>query len=93
MEANYNIVLVLPHINMNLPRAYMCSPCGSVVKNLPSKLETRVQSLGWEDPLEKEMASHSSIHAWKIPWMEKPFNAVLKIYFELSARKWMISTV
>ena len=34
--------------------------------------ETRVQSLGWEDPLEKEMATHSSILAWKIPWTEEP---------------------
>ena len=34
--------------------------------------EIQVQSLGWEDPLEKEMAIHSSILAWKIPWMEKP---------------------
>ena len=33
---------------------------------------TRVRSLGWEDPLEKEMATHSSIHAWKIPWTEEP---------------------
>ena len=35
-------------------------------------LETWVQSLGWEDPLEKEMATHSSILAWKIPWAEEP---------------------
>ena len=34
--------------------------------------EARVKSLGWKDPLEKEMATHSSTHAWKIPWMEKP---------------------
>ena len=34
--------------------------------------ETRVRSLGWKDPLEKEMATHSSILAWKIPWMEEP---------------------
>ena len=34
--------------------------------------ETQVQSLGWEDPLEKEMAMHSSILAWKIPWTEEP---------------------
>ena len=34
--------------------------------------ETRAPSLGWEDPLEKEMATHRSILAWKIPWMEKP---------------------
>jgi len=42
------------------------------VKHLPAMRETRVVSLGWGDPLEKEMATHSSILAWKIPWMEKP---------------------
>ena len=42
------------------------------VKRLPAMLETWVQSLGWEDPLEKEMATHSSILAWKIPWTEEP---------------------
>ena len=42
------------------------------VKRLPTMQEIRVQSLGWEDILEKEMATHSSILAWKIPWMEKP---------------------
>ena len=45
---------------------------GSVVKNLPEMQETQVQSLGWEDSLEKEMATHSGIHAWKMPWTEKP---------------------
>ena len=44
----------------------------SVVKNLPAKQETWVQSLGWEDPLEEEMATHSSIPAWEIPWTEDP---------------------
>ena len=43
-----------------------------MVKNLPAMQETRVRSLGWEDPLEKEMATHSSIPAWKIPWTEEP---------------------
>ena len=43
-----------------------------MVKHLPTMQETRVQSLGREDPLEKEMATHSSILAWKIPWMEEP---------------------
>ena len=43
-----------------------------MVKCLPTVWETGVQSLGWEDLLEKEMPSHSSILAWKIPWMEKP---------------------
>ena len=45
---------------------------GLVVKNLPAMQETRVRSLGWEDPLENRMASHSSILAWKIPWTEEP---------------------
>ena len=44
----------------------------SRLKCLPAMRETGVQSLGWEDPLEKEMATHSSILAWKIPWMEEP---------------------
>ena len=43
-----------------------------MVKCLPTMGETWVQYLGWEDPLEKEMATHSSTLAWKIPWMEKP---------------------
>ena len=41
------------------------------VKNLPAMKETWVHSLGWEDPLEKEMAMHSSILAWRIPWTEE----------------------
>ena len=43
-----------------------------MVKRLPTMEETQVQSLGWEDLLEKEMATHSSILAWKIPWTEEP---------------------
>ena len=43
-----------------------------MVKHLPAMWDTWVQSLGWEDPLEKEMATHSSTLAWKIPWMEEP---------------------
>ena len=46
-------------------------PGGSVVENLFAKTETWVQSLGQEDTLEKEMATHSSIRAWKIPWTKK----------------------
>ena len=42
------------------------------VKRLSTMQETRVRSLGWEDPLEKEMAAHSSILAWRIPWIEEP---------------------
>ena len=47
-----------------------------MVKNLLAMWETWVQSLGWEDPLEKAMVTHSSIPAWKIPWTEEPWNAV-----------------
>ena len=47
-------------------------PDGSVVKNLPSMQEMQVLSMGWEDPLEQEMTTHSRILAWKIPWTEKP---------------------
>ena len=42
------------------------------IKNLTAMQETWVQFLGWEDTLEKEMATHSSILAWRIPWTEKP---------------------
>ena len=42
------------------------------LKHLPAMWETWVRSLGWEDPLEKEMATHSSILAWRIPWTEEP---------------------
>ena len=47
-------------------------PVFQVVKRLPTMQETRGRSLGWEDPLEKAIATHSSILAWKIPWMEEP---------------------
>ena len=43
-----------------------------IVKRLPTMWKTRVRSLGWEDLLEKEMATRSSILAWKIPWTEEP---------------------
>ena len=45
---------------------------GQMVKNLPRRQETRVRSLGQEDPLEKEMAAHSNILVWEIPWTEEP---------------------
>ena len=48
------------------------SPVTQMVKNLPAMWETRVQSLGWEDPLEKEMTTHSSTLAWRIPRKEEP---------------------
>ena len=55
---------------------YLCSESllfgGSVVKNPPAMLETQIPSLGWEDPLEEEMATHSSILAWEFSWTEEP---------------------
>ena len=48
------------------------SPVGSVVKNPPTMQKMWVRSQGWEDPLEQEMATHSSILAWEIPWKEEP---------------------
>ena len=42
------------------------------VKNLPAIQDTQIRSLDWEDPLEKEMATHSSFLAWRIPWTEEP---------------------
>ena len=43
-----------------------------IVKNLPAVQETQAQFLGWEDPLEKGMATHSCVLAWRIPWTEEP---------------------
>ena len=51
---------------------YWASLVAQSVKNLPAVQETQVRALGWEDPLEKEMATHSSILAWKISWTEEP---------------------
>ena len=51
---------------------FRISLVAQTVKQLPTMWETRVRSLGWEDPLEKEMATYSRTLAWKIPWMEDP---------------------
>ena len=50
----------------------LTSLVAQMVRRLPTMQKTRVQSLGQEDPLEKEMATHCSILAWKIPWTEEP---------------------
>ena len=60
---------------VNIAHVYIRSGASLVeqmVKNLASMWETWVRSLGWEDPLEKEMATHSSILTWRIPWTEEP---------------------
>ena len=53
-------------------------PGGLVVKNPPAKQEMQAWSLGQEDPLEKEMATHSSIFAWRIPWTEDAVHGITK---------------
>ena len=53
-----------------MPNFIRASLVAQMVKSLPAVQETWVRSLSWEDPLEKEMETHSSILAWKIPWME-----------------------
>ena len=50
---------------------YVCFPGSSVVKNLPAIQETRVWFLGQEDPLGEEMATHSSVLAWEVPWTQE----------------------
>ena len=55
-----------------MPSYFWASQLAQKVKNLSVMQETLVQSLGWEDPLEKEMATPSSILAWRITWAEKP---------------------
>ena len=60
--------IVFPHCMFTL----VVSLVAQTVKNLPAMQETRVQSLGQENPLEKGMANHSSILAWRIPWTEEP---------------------
>ena len=58
--------------NRGLPFNPRASPVAQTVKNLPTMQETQVRSLCWEDPLEKGMATHSSILVWEIPWTEEP---------------------
>ena len=62
-----------------------------MVKNPPATWEMCVQSLGWEDPLEKGMAPHSSILAWRIPWTEKPGGlqsmGSLRIRYDLATKQ------
>ena len=53
-------------------QAFRASPVAQLVKNPSAMQETLVRSLDWEDPLEKGMATHSSIVAWRIPWAEEP---------------------
>ena len=59
-------------LSFSLTWTSLASLEAQMVKNLPAAQETRVRSLGQEDPLEKVLATHSSILAWRIPWTEEP---------------------
>ena len=74
LESNFLLMdgVVFPPCYLPGSKLWWTSLVAQPVKHLPTMWETRVQSLGWEDPLEKEMATHSSTLAWKIPWTEKP---------------------
>ena len=69
---NHYWFLSLISSNQSVIKCILVVPSAQTVKRLPTMQETWVQSLGQEDPLEKEMASHSSINAWKIPWTKEP---------------------
>ena len=62
-----------------------------MVKNPPAMQETHVQSLGWEDPLEKGMATHSSILAWEIPWTEGAWWATVHGITKESVTTWQLN--
>ena len=69
----YTVRLNVLYLQNEIYNIYsMDLPTASVVKNLPAKQETGVWFLDWEDPLEKEMATHFSILAWRSPWTEEP---------------------
>ena len=65
------IITIVTFMNLYVKK-YSASLVAQRLKHLPAMPETRVRSLGWEDPLEKEMAIHSSSLAWRIPWTEEP---------------------
>ena len=66
------MLFYMHHFKLSWDQHPWASVVAQTVKCLPAVQETQVQSLGWEDPLGKEMATHSSILAWKIPWTEEP---------------------
>ena len=71
MWSEYRVEELAIGSELRVSLTFSTSLVAQMVKHLPIMRDTRVQSLGWEDLLEKEMAIHSSILAWKIPWMEE----------------------
>ena len=65
-------MLYISMIHLSQLATNRASLVAQTVKNLPAMQEIQVQSLGWDDPLEKGMAAHSSVLAWRVPWTEEP---------------------
>ena len=65
-------MLYISMIHLSQLATNRASLVAQTVKNLPATQEIQVQSLGWDDPLQKGMAAHSSVLAWRIPWTEEP---------------------
>ena len=63
---------MIEYLQFGNPSEMIGSLVAQMINSLPAMWETWVRSLGWEDPLEKEMATHSSTLAWRIPWTEEP---------------------
>ena len=72
MLSSSPVLLFLLLSGLELSSIWTLSLVAQRIKRLPAMQETQVRSLHWEDPLEKEMTTHSSILAWRIPWTEEP---------------------
>ena len=68
----FGVLFLLLEFTVTPKKKKKASLVAQMVKNLPAMQETWLRSLGWEDPLKKEMATHSSTLAWRIPWTEEP---------------------
>ena len=75
--------MILSHKDLNLSTGLIAQ----LVKNLPGMWETWVQPLGWEDPLEKGKATHSSVLAWRIPWGRKVLDTIERLSLSLASLK------
>ena len=86
----YTVRLKVLYLQNEIYNIYsMDLPTASVVKNLPAKQETGVWFLDWEDPLEKEMATHFSILAWRSPWTEEPGGYSPWVHKEADTTYWL----
>ena len=68
IHIHINLLFIYRYMNLKIPEVHISSSVAQLVKNLPAMWETSVRSLGWQDALEKEMATHSSILTWRSPW-------------------------